>query len=329
MGPADGSAPSLRRTVWAAPAVARAPAPAPGEKPAAGGAAALEPGVHFRVVRREPGAERTDLPVWAPLLPGLVPFDDAAAGPTERADVPGVPGAFVLSNVLTEPECHALAQLSEAMGYTMDAPVSLGRNIRRNENCVIIADDSMWKPVWRRIAAHMPPRVAGGGPVGLNQRWRLYKYGPNDTFKMHTDGAWPGSALDDQGELGGSAPAAWFVRVCARGRPICRNPARALQAICRLTPRVCAPVQDFFGDRYSQLTLLLYLDDDYEGGETTFFIAGELVSVRVPKGGALCFFHGEHELSPLHEGSIVTRGCKRIVRSDVLYTLPGAQCRQR
>ena len=25
-------------------------------------------------------------------------------------------------------------------------------------------------------------------------------------------------------------------------------------------------MQDFFGDRFSQLTFLLYLDDDYEGG---------------------------------------------------------------
>ena len=33
----------------------------------------------------------------------------------------------------------------------------------------------------------------------------------------------------------------------------------------------------------------------------------------------LCFYHGEHELSPLHEGSLVTRGVKHIVRSDVLY----------
>ena len=76
----------------------------------------------------------------------------------------------------------------------------------------------------------MPPLVAGGAPVGLNQRWRLYKYGKNDIFRMHTDGAWPGSALNEAGDL----------------------------------------VQDFFGDRFSQLTFLLYLDDDYEGGETTF-----------------------------------------------------------
>ena len=44
--------------------------------------------------------------------------------------------------------------------YTEDAPVSLGRNVRRNENCVWLADDSLWLPIWKRIAAYMPPRLA-------------------------------------------------------------------------------------------------------------------------------------------------------------------------
>jgi len=227
----------------------------------------------------------------------------------KKTEVPNVPGAFVLSNVLTVVECEQLRELSEAMGYTPDAPVSLGRNIRRNENCVWIADDTLWRPIWcarlpagrssdrrifptchrDRVKAHMPAGPAGWGPAaGLNQRWRLYRYGVDDIFKMHTDGARPGSAVDSTGRL----------------------------------------VRDIYGDRFSQLTFLLYLDADYEGGETTFFQqtaagAGELHSVSVPQGSVLCFFHGDHELSPLHEGSLVTRGVKHIVRSDVLYMLPG------
>ena len=38
------------------------------------------------------------------------------------------------------------------------------------------------------------------------------------------------------------------------------------------------------------------------------------------QGSALLFFHGEHQLSPFHEGSLVTAGFKHIIRSDVLYT---------
>ena len=114
-------------------------------------------------------------------------------------------------------------------------------------------------------------------------------------WRIFADGAWPGSGIDTAGNL----------------------------------------VDDLFGDRFSQLTFLLYLDDDYDGGETSFLVssgreaeaeASRIVSVAVPKGSALCFFHGEHHLSPLHEGSLVTRGIKRIVRSDVLYTQPPSAC---
>jgi len=251
---------------------------------------AYQLGKHFSLVTREPGAERLDLPIWEP-SPHAIPFSHEY-GSVQRTDVEGVPGAFVLSNVLSASECAHVAALSEAMGYTPDAPVSLGRNIRRNENCVIIADDTLWRPIWERVRQHMPPIVDGGGPAGLNQRWRLYKYGEEDIFRIHTDGSWPGSAV--------------------RGGRL---------------------VRDAFGDRWSQLTFLIYLDADYDGGETSFFVPtagsrgreGELVSVRVPQGSVLCFFHGEHELSLLHEGSLVTRGLKRIVRSDVLYYRPGAQ----
>ena len=276
--------------VWRPPSVERVAA-------ALGAAAAsifdFRLGTHFSMVTRESGSQRDDLPIWAPSA-NVVPFSDAW-GPVRRSDVPGVPGAFVLSNVLTDAEADAVSALSEAMGYTEDAPVSLGRHIRRNENCVIIADSTLWQPIWQRVRQHMPPTVehpAGTcqAPVGLNQRWRLYKYGPQDVFKMHTDGSWPGSGLDADGRL----------------------------------------VRDIYRDRWSQLTFLIYLDGEYDGGETTFFVpshfdprSGTLVSVAVPKGSVLCFFHGDHEHSLLHEGSLVTKGVKRIVRSDVLYTLPG------
>ena len=57
--------------------------------------------------------------------------------------MPGVPGAFLLRNLLSPAECRAMISMSEAMGYTEDAPVSLGRNIRHNENCVWIADNTL------------------------------------------------------------------------------------------------------------------------------------------------------------------------------------------
>ena len=72
----------------------------------------------------------------------------------------------------------------------------------------------------------------GGAVCGLNARWRLYKYNPSDIFRAHTDGSWPGSGFTPDGSL----------------------------------------EFDIYKDRFSHLTFVLYLNDNFEGGETTFFL---------------------------------------------------------
>jgi prolyl 4-hydroxylase len=62
----------------------------------------------------------------------------------------------------------------------------------------------------------------------------------------------------------------------------------------------------------SLLTLLVYLDDDFEGGETDFPEQQQTVTPRA--GDALWF---QHML--LHAGRAVTRGVKHVLRSDVVY----------
>jgi predicted 2-oxoglutarate/Fe(II)-dependent dioxygenase YbiX len=62
----------------------------------------------------------------------------------------------------------------------------------------------------------------------------------------------------------------------------------------------------------SLLTLLLYLDDDFEGGETEFPDENKTIAPRA--GDALWFQH-----AVLHAGKPVTRGTKHVLRTDVLY----------
>lgn len=109
---------------------------------------------------------------------------------------------------------------------------------------------------------------------------------------------------------------------------------------------------NFDGERNSLLTFLLYLNDDFDGGETTFLPdltdltatqvkdqgAGRRVPVR-PRQGSILVFPQTFSLggdgvmnpnSPFHEGSVVRKlhpGDERgegrpkyVMRSDVLYT---------
>mmetsp|Transcript_2378 Transcript_2378/g.4003 ORF Transcript_2378/g.4003 Transcript_2378/m.4003 type:complete len:322 (-) Transcript_2378:82-1047(-) len=238
----------------------------------------------FALLTTEPAASSEQLvkvpqPVWLAKPNALVLSH--TWGPVVKSEIDGVPGAFALSNVLTAGECAQIVALTEAMGYTIDAPSSMGKQIRSNGTCVWLAEHSLCDAVYRRIAEHLPVDVHGDRPVGLNRRWRLYRYEPGDSFGLHRDGSWPGSGV----RLGKHVP------------------------------------DIYSGKRLSRLTVLFYLNAAYEGGETSFFVPltgptpecgvqhGRLQSVRIHLGGALCFFHGDHELSPLHEGSVLK--CRR------------------
>jgi predicted 2-oxoglutarate/Fe(II)-dependent dioxygenase YbiX len=60
----------------------------------------------------------------------------------------------------------------------------------------------------------------------------------------------------------------------------------------------------------SRITFMIYLNDDFEGGETAF----DEVVIKPKTGSALCFIH---ELK--HEGCPIISGEKYVLRSDVMY----------
>lgn len=63
----------------------------------------------------------------------------------------------------------------------------------------------------------------------------------------------------------------------------------------------------------SFLTFMVYLNDNFEGGETSFLEIGQTIT---PKTGTALFF--QHPI--LHEGRQVTKGVKYALRSDIMYS---------
>lgn len=63
---------------------------------------------------------------------------------------------------------------------------------------------------------------------------------------------------------------------------------------------------------FSAYTFMVYLNDDYSGGETAF----NEITVNPKKGTALIF---RHELK--HEGKPIIDGIKYVLRSDIMYRL--------
>ena len=61
----------------------------------------------------------------------------------------------------------------------------------------------------------------------------------------------------------------------------------------------------------SRITFMVYLNEGYEGGETTF----DEVNIIPRTGTALCFIHEQK-----HESVPLVSGIKYVLRSDIMYT---------
>ena len=90
-------------------------------------------------------------------------------------------------------------------------------------------------------------------------------------------------------------------------------------------------IANAYPDRYSEMTFLLLLNDDFEGGATRFFVdadgpgparqdgRAQVIDVRTPAGAALCFPHGSHPMHCVHSSEPIERGSKYIIRTDLLF----------
>jgi len=236
-----------------------------------------------------------------------IKWDDNAtqAKKVIREDIKNVEGAALLHNVLTESECEQLVQVSEELGYTK-ALVTTSRGMVEDEmrtNKRVIWQTSVEllnKTVWQRIKEKVPDKISITGKntfhsCGLNERIRFYRYTGGERFAPHYDGAFFRNRSDIE--------------------------------------------RSFF-------TIIIYLNDDPErvGGETSFFFRpkglakGSFKTTRIetfhgrttmgvnrvaPKTGAALIFYHSHPLSPLHEGSMIAKGSKYVLRSDIMFRQEG------
>jgi len=237
----------------------------------------------FYVVAREAGADHPEIPTWACRADNPAGLSTGSGPVVERLEVDGVPGAFQLTQVLDAVECASLRELSEALGYLEHAAVSLPREIRHNDSFTWVADDATCELIWHRCAGLVSDSSEyNAGKAALGLNARL-------RFYRYREGDFFAPHTD------GSWPGSRVVD----GKL----------------------VHDAYGDRWSQMSFLLFLSDGYRGGATRFHVGDSSVDVRTPLGGALCFPHGTHPLHCVHSSTPIDSGAKYIIRSDVLFEL--------
>jgi len=151
---------------------------------------------------------------------------------------------WVIDNFLSEKECEDLISFSELKGI-------------RDNYRLIYDDQELADKLWEKLKPFCPQRLDNSDVVGLNERFRFYRYQEYQRFKKKIDGRFKKSETEE-----------------------------------------------------SRITFLIFLNDEYQGGETKF----NDVLIKPELGKALCFIHEQK-----HEGASVLEGTKYVLRSDVMY----------
>lgn len=258
------------------------------------------------LIRRKLGTAQpraqSDEPVWE--LRGNV-LDSEPGAPLAGEPVAGIPGAIFIPGLLLDSECQALVRLLEHAGFA-DGCTLVGtlEKQRRNDVCVLVVPRETGAELGRRLGALLPRFGAGGNgrceKDFINVCFRCYRYKCDsdsaDVFGPHFDSkqspvTWQDGALMEDGGCGA---------------------------------------------RESQMSALLYLSDGHSGGDTVFYPRGidadpglaEPVRVAPLLGACLCFWHGDHLLSPLHAGTALSLAAdgravapKYVIRTDVFFDL--------
>ncbi|HEY0252061.1 MAG TPA: 2OG-Fe(II) oxygenase [Kofleriaceae bacterium] len=104
------------------------------------------------------------------------------------------PLVFDLDAVMNATECDDMIARIEALNPTL-APISLAHgfveqpDVRNNER-VMFDDPALAVLLFDRIRSQLPDRLALRRPVGVNERFRCYRYSPGQKFAQHYDGAY-------------------------------------------------------------------------------------------------------------------------------------------
>lgn len=114
---------------------------------------------------------------------------------TPRDDV------FVIRDFLTRQECESHIARTEAAGYG-DAPVStfagpvINKRMRNNDR-VMVDDVDLAAELWERLRPFVESqRGTNWHAVGLNERFRFYRYDPGQQFDWHFDGRFERSSAE-------------------------------------------------------------------------------------------------------------------------------------
>lgn len=103
------------------------------------------------------------------------------------------PLVFTMADVFSAAECEAAIARAEQLGFEA-APVNApgGFAMRpdiRNNDRAMFDDVELARDLFARVREALPRRLCSRRPVGVNERFRCYRYEAGQRFAPHYDGA--------------------------------------------------------------------------------------------------------------------------------------------
>jgi len=94
-------------------------------------------------------------------------------------------------NFLTNEECLDYIKLAESIGFE-EAMIQFGKTQVMNKDIrdnyrVVLDSDEIAENIWGRIK-YLIPNLDGWEAIGVNERFRFYRYEYGQQFKVHVDG---------------------------------------------------------------------------------------------------------------------------------------------
>lgn len=138
-----------------------------------------------------------------PMVRTIEVLEDGTGRPWTEGDMLDLsrPLVFTIADVMSTDECADTVARIAALGPSA-APITTARGFVhapkiRNNARVMFDDPELAATLFARVRLALPEPLFQSSPVGLNERFRGYQYGPGQRFAPHLDGAFRRSPVEE------------------------------------------------------------------------------------------------------------------------------------
>jgi hypothetical protein len=148
----------------------------------------------FYPIQVTPGALRRPPNIYsstvhASTIPSPIPLPNSSHEPFSIQH-PLIPTCSLILNVLPPLTCQTIIETANTLGWEPDQAAggsAVDKTSVLAHNVVWLADTEFVTQLFERIKPFVEQRVGGGNVRGINRRFRVYRYGPKQVYRV----SWP------------------------------------------------------------------------------------------------------------------------------------------